>query len=208
VRIDRGGPLEAVVSGAFKVKGQTETEVKYAVKISAGDAVDEPEGILKRSVMSVRTSRRGGRSTFVKEGTEKTYRLQSVRGPGNVTITAESIDDEKDLEDGLIVTLRSGGLPPIVFILLGVLAVLVAIGLDARLVDAKSRVKTYLAAGAGVTLVFALHFPDEATPLSIVRPAVSAAVLALLIGGLGGWVLGTVARLLFGGAPKAKKARR
>jgi hypothetical protein len=47
----------------------------------------------------------------------------------------------------------------------------------------------------------------EATPHSLVRPAVGALVLGLLAGGGGGWVLSGLARLLFG-PPRPKKAAR
>jgi hypothetical protein len=207
IKVDRPGALELSVSGHFKQHGMSEAEANYAIKVASSGTTDEVDGTLKRSLVSLRTSRRGGRSTTVQERTENTHRLATVRGPGELTFTTDSIDD-KELEDGLTIAVRPGALNPLLFMILSALVVVVALGFDARLVDAKSKVKTYLTAGAAMTLVFAIHFPDEATPHSLVRPAIGAAVLGILIGGLGGWLLGAIGRLLFGPKSAPKKSRR
>ena len=67
--------------------------------------------------------------------------------------------------------------------------------------------KTYLAPAAGICLAFSQYLPREATPHSLVRPAVAGLVFALFTGGLGGWLLAAISRALFGQKPP-KKAKR
>ena len=126
-----------------------------------------------------------------------------MRGP-QVTLTADGIDDQ--LEGGLSVALRPGGLDPIVFIVLGALAILMALILDTRLVDLKGKQKSYLTAGMAIAFSFSNYYWNEATPSRLVKTAVSALLFALIVGGLGGWLAGGLARLLFGPKPPKKKA--
>jgi hypothetical protein len=205
------GPYALTVSGHFKQAGAADAEATYTIKAEAGGATDEVSDKLERKRVSVRVGRRGGTSTQLQEHTEQSHRLPTVRG-GEVKLTADGVDDQ--LEEGLAVALRSGGPNPLVFTAMAVLALLLALGLDAKLVDpstltgkSKSKgVRTYLTAAVGVALVFSLDYPAEATPHSVVRPAVGALALGLLAGGIGGWLLSTIARGLFG--PKVKKANK
>ena len=200
------GPYELVVSGGFKQAGVQEAEINYSVKAEGGGGTDEVSGTLKRSLMHLRTSRRGGTSTSVHEQTELRHRLPNVRG-GQVTLSTEGVDDQ--LADGLHVAVSKAGPNPLVFLIMGALALLLAIGFDVKLYDPKSKVKakTYLAPAAAICLVFSLYFQEEATPHSLVRPAVGGLVFALFTGGLGGWLLAVIARSLFG-AKAPKKAKR
>jgi hypothetical protein len=100
---------------------------------------------------------------------------------------------------------RPAALNPIIFLVLSGLALLLAIGFDARLGDKKSKTKTYLSAAVGFCLVFAIAFPAEATPHSLVRPAVGALVLSTALGALGGWLLGVTGRALFGVSTAKKR---
>lgn len=159
---------------------------------------------MSRSQARVRTSRRGGTSTMVIERTENQHRMPSVRGP-DVTFTTDGIDEQ--LAEGLILDVRPAGPNPILFIILGVLALLAALFLDAKLVDPKRKVKTYLTVGVAIPFVFALRFPDVATPHSLVKPGVEALIIGLAVGGLGGWVLGALAKIMFGAKPAKKPAR-
>ncbi len=197
--------LEVTVSGRFKTQGMQEAEANYSVTVAGGGNSDDVSGSLKRSLMRFRAGRRGGTSTALSEHTEQAHRLPSVRG-GELVISTDGLDEQ--LADGLTVSVRSGGPNPLIFIIASVVALLMAIFFDARLYDPKGKVKTYLTAGVALTLVFAINFPMEATPHSLVRPAVGAAVLAILIGGIGGWIVGSVARLLAGPKAAAKKSRR
>jgi hypothetical protein len=198
------GPYELVVSGGFKSPGMAEQEIGYSLKVEGGGNADDISGGLARKRVQVRVGRRGGTATSIHEQTESSHPLPTARG-GELTITAESVDAE--LADGLHVAVRAAGPNAILFIVLAALAVILAIGFDSRLVDAKGKEKAYLAAGAGTALAFSIAFPIErmeGTP--IVKAAVSAFVLALLIGGGGGWIFGVLGRLAAG--PKIKKAKR
>jgi hypothetical protein len=197
------GPLELSVLGRFKSAGG-EAEASYDLKVEGGGQSEQVSGLLKRSLMRVRTSRRGGTSTTVTEHTEQSHRLASVHGP-EITVSAENVDEQ--LEDGLIIHARPAGPEPLVFIILGAFAVLCAIGFDARLVEPRVKEKTYLTAASALALVFSIRFPIAATPHSLVRPAVDALFLAAVSGGLGGYLVAFVARAGFG--PKLpKKAGR
>jgi hypothetical protein len=197
------GPYELTVSGHFKQQGMSEAEANYSLKATSGSTSDEIYGALKRSLVTTRVSRRGGTSTSLKEETEQTHRLPHVLG-SDVTIATDSVDDQ--LEDGLTVSVRPAGIDPTMFWILGALACVLALVLDSRLTDVKGKLRGYLAVAAGTTFMFALFFPESATPHSLVRPAVGDIARGLLVGGLGGWFLGSAGRLLFG--PKIKKARR
>jgi hypothetical protein len=201
VKVRSNGPYEIAVGGQFKTAGG-EAEASYTIKASGGGS-DEVQGTIKRSLVRMRTSRRGGTSTQLQEHNENVHRLPHVSG-GELTLTVDGVDEQ--LDNGLVVDVRPAGLNPIFFWGLGALALLLALGLDARLTEGKGKLKSYLAVGVGICYVFSIAYPDEATPHSLVRPAVSSLLLALIIGGLGGWLGGIIARALFG--PKLKKARR
>jgi hypothetical protein len=200
------GPYELTVSGGFKQPGVQEAEINYSVKAEGGGGSDEAPGTLKRSLMHLRASRRGGTTTTLHEQTELTHPLPHVRG-NEVTLSTDSVDEQ--LAEGLHVAVRKAGPNPLLFLILGALAVLLAIGFDTRLYDprSKTKVKTYLAPAAGICLAFSLNFPIEATPHSLVRPAVGGLVFALFTGGLGGWLLSVLARGAFG-IKAPKKAKR
>jgi hypothetical protein len=203
LHVDGNGPFEAEVSGRFKQAGSAEAEASYIIKVEGGGASDEISGSLKRSMVRLRTSRRGGTSAQLQEHLEVKSRVPHAVGP-DLTFTADGVDE--GLDGGLTVTMRRAGLSPSVFVVLALVALGLALSLDARLTDLKGKAKTYLTAALGVCLVFAYQFPEEATAHSAVRPAVGALFLGVLTGGLGGWLLGTLARLFFG--PKIKKAKR
>jgi hypothetical protein len=201
LHVDGDGPWELSVGGSFKQAGG-EAEVGYTIKASGGGNSDEISGSINRKLLHFR-SRKGGSSTSLQEQTESVHRLPTVRG-GEISFTVDGVDDQ--LADGLHVEVRPSGPNPILFIVLGAVALLLALGLDARLTDAKGKVKSYLAVGVGICFVFAIFFPGEATPHSLVRPAVGELARALGLGGIGGWVLGALGRVMFG--PKIKKAKR
>ncbi len=193
------GPYELMVSGHFKEAGRQDAEASYTIKATDnGGGSDEVSGEIARKLVTIRS--RKGSSSSVQDLNEQKHRLGHVRGP-QVTLTADGIDEQ--LEGGLSVALRPGGLDPIVFIVLGGLAILMAIVLDTRLVDVKGKQKAYLTASTAIAFAFSLYYWQEATPSRLVKTAVSALLFALLVGGLGGWVVGGVARALFG--PKIPK---
>lgn len=203
LKVDGAGPYEAMVSARFKQQGPGDAEASYRIEVEGGGGHDEMAGTLNRSLMRFRAGRRGGTSTALAEHTAETHRLANVRG-GELTFTIDGIDEQ--LDGAVTIDVRKAAPSPLLFLVLGALACLVALGFDARLVDSRGKVKSYLTSACALCVVFALRFPDEATPHSLVRPAVSAVVFAGLTGGLGGWLLGAIARLMFG--PKLGKTRR
>ncbi len=139
------------------------------------------------------------------ERNEEVHRLPLVTGP-DVTLTTDGVDDQ--LDGVLQVQFRVGSLPVEWFWGLGALAFLLGLVLDTILTDGKTRTRAYFAAAMGISLVFAVRFPQEATPHSLVRAAVSELLLSLAVGGLGGWLLSGFTRLLFGPKlPKKTKKR-
>lgn len=198
------GPYELLVSGHFKEAGRNDAEASYTIKASDnGGGSDEVSGAIARKLVTIRS--RKGSSSSVQEQTEEKHRLGHVRGP-QVTLTADGVDDQ--LDGGLTASLRAGGLDPVLFIVLGALAILIAIVLDTRLVDQKGKQKSYLTAATAIAYAFALYYWHEATPSRLVKTAVSGLLFALLVGGLGGWLVGGIARGLFGPKPAKKPARR
>jgi hypothetical protein len=200
LKVAGDGPYEIAVGGAFKQAGG-EAEVSYTIKVT-GNGSDEVSGSIKRSTQRVRTSRRGGTTTTVVEHSENVHRLGDVRG-SDLSFSAEGVDDQ--LADGLTVDVRPAGPNPLLFIILGVLAILGSLVLDARLVDQKGKTKGYIAVAVALCFVFGLDFPTIATPHSLVRPAIDSLIKALALGALPGWLLGALARVWFG--PKIKKKK-
>jgi len=197
----KAGPYDLTVLGRFKEAGRSDADASYSIKaVDNGGGSDEISGDINRKLVTIR-SRKGGSSSSVQEHNEQSHRLPHVVGP-QVTLTADGVDEQ--LDGGLTVQLRKGSLNPIVFIVLGALALLMALVLDTRLVDLKGKQKSHLTAAVAIAYAFSLYYPQEATPHALVRPAVSAFIFALVVGGLGGWLLGGIARFLFG--PKVKKA--
>ena len=193
------GSYELLASGHFKEAGRSDAEASYALKISDnGGGSDEVSGMIARKLITIRS--RKGSSSSVQEQNEEKHRLAHVRGP-QVTITADGVDEQ--LDGGLTVALRAGGLDPIIFIVLGALAILMALVLDTRLVDLKGKQKSYLTAATAIAFSFSMYYWREATPSRLVKTAVSALLFALVVGGVGGWIVGGLARFLFG--PKAPK---
>jgi hypothetical protein len=196
----RSGPYDVTVSGHLKEGSRSEAEVDYTIKgtDNNGDS-DEVGGAINRKLVTIRS--RKGSSSSMQEHSEATYRLPHLRG-SQIVLTADANFDQ--LEGALKVDLRKGSLSPLVFIVLGALALVMALVLDTRLVEPKGKQKSYLTASIAIAYLFAVHYPDEATPHALVRPAVSSFILALVLGGGGGMLVGGIARVLFG--PKLKKA--
>ncbi|HEX8953285.1 MAG TPA: hypothetical protein VF945_15630, partial [Polyangia bacterium] len=112
------GPYELMVSGHFKEAGRSDAEASYAIKATDnGGGSDDVSGEIARKLVTIRS--RKGSSSSVQDLNEAKHRLGHVRGP-QVTLTADGVDEQ--LEGGLAVQLRPGGLDPVVFIVLGALA--------------------------------------------------------------------------------------
>jgi hypothetical protein len=195
------GPYDVIVSGRFKQAGASDVEASYTLRLE-GQGSAQVSGAIKRALHRYRTSRRGGSSTSIEEHTEAIHRVDGVRG-ARVTVSTDGIDDQ--LDGGLQVGLRPAGPRPEIFWTLCAIALLIGLILDARLVvelreeDRKvrgpKREQSYLTVATAMLLVFAVNFPTEATPHSLVRAAIGAFFLALLAGGAGGWLLAAFVRL-------------
>jgi hypothetical protein len=193
------GPYQLDVAGHFKEAGRQDAEASYTIKATDnGGGSDEISGTIERKLVTIRS--RKGSSSSVQERDEQKHRLAHVTGP-QVTLTADGVDEQ--LETGIHVVLRPGGLDPIIFIVLGALAIAMALVLDARLVDIKGKQKSYLTAATAIAFAFSIYYWREATPARLVKTAVSALLFALIVGGIGGWAAGGIARALFG--PRAPK---
>jgi hypothetical protein len=192
-KLDAPGTFEVMVSGHFKQAGLAEAEASYTIEARTGLDAETFSGTLKRSLVRVRAGRRGGVSTSLAERTENVHRLTTVRGP-QITFSTPGLDDQLAPE-GLVIAVRKAGPNPIVFWVLSALALALALFFDGILTEPRSKERTYLAMAAGLALVFGIAFPDDATPHSLVRPAIGAFVLALLTGAIGGWLLSAVIRL-------------
>lgn len=194
------GPYELIVSGRFKQAGADAT-AGYVLKVE-GTGQEEVSGDIKRSTHSYRAGRRGGTMRSVEEHTEVVHRLDAVRG-GSITISTDNVDDV--LDEGLGVSLRNAGPKPQFFWAIMALAVLIALVLDTKLgaqvrdEDSKTRdgkrPQSYLTIVTGMLLVFSINFPMTATPSSLVRAAIGAFVLCLLLGASSGWLVSAFARL-------------
>jgi hypothetical protein len=203
----RSGPYDVTASGHFKDVGRSDAEVSYTLKVSDnGGGSDEVAGSIVRKQVTIRS--RKGSSSSVQEHNEETSPLPHVRG---AQVKIEGDVTFEQLENGLKVDLRPGAIiPKPVLLVLWIVAMLLAVVLDTRLIEPKppgktkvKQAKSHLTACLAIALVFALSYPLEATPHRLVKPAISSLLLALL-GGLAGWVIGGLARVLFG--PKAPKA--
>ena len=195
------GPYELMVSGHFKEAGRSDAEASYSIKaVDNGGGSDEVSGEIARKLVTIRS--RKGSSSSVTEHDEDKHRLGHVIGP-QVTVTADGVDET--LDGGMHVALRPGGFDPLVFIILGALAIAIALVLDTRLVDLKGKQKAYLIAAIAIAFSFSMYYFREATPTRLVKTAVSALFFALVVGGIGGWLAGGIARVLFG--PKLPKKK-
>jgi hypothetical protein len=198
----QAGPYELLVSGHFKEAGRSDASASYTIKaVDNGGGTDEVSGAIERKLVTIRS--RKGTSSSVTEHDESKHRLGHVRGP-QVTLTADGVDEQ--LQGGLTVALRKAGLEPILFIILGALAIAMALVLDTRLVDQKGKQKSYLTAATAIAFAFSLYYAREATPHLLVKTAVSAFIFALVVGGLGGWFVGGIARFFFRPKPPKKAA--
>jgi hypothetical protein len=202
VETGKAGPYELTVAGKLKPSGNQEAEATYDIKaVDKSGASDEVNGAIKRHLVTIR--RRGGSTSSMQEQNESVHRLSHVRGP-EVTLTVDGIGDE--LDGGLTVALRQAGLDPVIFLILGIAALLMALVLDVRLVDVKGKLKGYLFPSVAIAFAFGRYYPENATPHELVKPAVSGLLFALFVGGLGGWIIGAFFKLIF--TPKVKKAAR
>jgi hypothetical protein len=194
------GPFEISVGGSLKGSGEVEATY-HLVVAGEGSTGDDVSGSLKRTLVHQRVGRRGGTSVQRQERTENLHRLDQTRG-SQIKVTVDAPDEQ--LEDGLTVSVYQAGFDGRLVLALAALCVLVGLLLDYWL--ASPKVKTYMAMGTAVLLVFAYYYPTEATPRFLVPPAVGGLFFGLLAG-MGAELVAIIAKS-FKPQPKVKKATR
>ena len=204
LRTELSPPYELSVTGGFKDRGASDKEIDYELAVRGGGE-QTVRGALERKLFRTRASRRGGVATSVSEHNEQVHRLDKVAGP-ELAISTPELDG--NLADGLYLAIRPAPPDPRMFLVLGVAALLLALYLDARVYDPRSRTRSYLLPASATSVVFMIAYPNEATPHAAVRPAVSALILSLAIGAIGGGAVAFLARAMFGPrAPASNKGR-
>lgn len=200
VELPAAGNYRVVVSGHFKQEGAQDVSASYSLALNGQGGKRDLSGNLLRSIVQNRTSRRGGTSASLQEHNEVVHRLQGLPA-GTVQISTDGIDEQ--LAQGLTVTVFRAGPNPIFSWVLLALAVVLAVYFDSKIVGNRGKEKLHLAVAVGVTAVFAISYPGDATPHFLVKPAVGNLVLGLVVGGGIGWTLGFLGRGLFG--PRSAK---
>ncbi|MCS6914281.1 MAG: hypothetical protein RMK29_13630 [Myxococcales bacterium] len=205
------GPFDMTVSGKIMGGGAQQVEATYEVVVTApGGASATVEGSLEYSVHQTRSRR--GTTHWTEKHDRNEHRLPSSLRSNELTLSTERIDTL--LQDGLHILIHPrdpllpffmptfGGVATPV---LGLLVVLIMIFLETRIGDAEN--KPYLVMASLTTLVFSWRFSLRATPTNLVAPAVEALFVSLILGGMGGSLIGWIARRL-SGRSKLKPARR
>lgn len=183
------GPFDLTVSGTIKPGGGQDTQVSYTLKVAAeGGSSEEIYGDFSHRVNQARVRR--GTTNWSEQHNQNEHRLPSSLRGKDLTVTADSVDEL--VESGIHVTVHPQSYDPIWFFLAGVLVVLGMMFVEARIGDSKT--KTHLIMASASTLVFSYWFHKNATPSNLVPPALDAAILAALVGGIGGTLVGAVVR--------------
>lgn len=185
----RRGPFDVVVSGSLKSEAGPNSSAVYDVQITGdGGIAGSVSG--EFAVQTVQMRVRRGAAVWTEQSNQKEHRLPSnVRGE-TLTVSVEQLDDL--LADGLHVTVHARSMDPKWFFLIGILVVLAMIYVETQIGDSKT--KTHLIMASATSLVFAFHFHEHATTARLVRPALDSLILAALTGGIGGTLVGAVAR--------------
>ena len=174
------GPFNLTVTGKLKSSGNQVAEAGYEITATGSEGgSDTVEGSLEYQVHQTRS--RKGSSQWSESNDEISHRLSSqVRGK-EVTVTVDHVDDL--FENGLHVSLGPRSIDPWIFWGIGIAVVMLMMWMEATVGDAKD--KTHLVMTSLGTLAFAMRFYQKATAHNLVRPAVDALFVALLVGGLG-----------------------
>lgn len=196
------GPFLMAVRGNIKPTGQ-ETLVNFEVGVKAGAVEEKVEGKLEASVHQTQ-GRRGSRSQWSEVHNQVEFALPDNLVGGELEVSVDSVDN--NLVDGLIVRFYPRPVSPNVYWALGILVVLMMMLVESRVGDAQ--VKTHLTMAAASTLVFAARFYHQAVPGRLVSPAIEAAFVAVIVGGIGGTALGWIVRKVSGRDAVRKKGER
>jgi hypothetical protein len=183
------GPFDITVSGTLKQSGGQDTTVGYTLNLTSdAGASQELNGEFSQKVNQMRARR--GTMHWSEQHNQEEHRLPgSFRGK-ELTVTTDTVDEL--LESGIHVTVHPQSYDPKWFFLAGILVVLFMMFVETRIGDQK--VKPHLIMASASTLVFSYWFHKNATPSRLVAPALDAVLLAAIVGGIGGTLIGAVVR--------------
>lgn len=187
------GPFDVTASGTLRPDVGQEKRVDYAFKVT-GDGGQETELSGEFSVSTHQARVRRGSNVWSEQHNQVEHRIpSSVRGR-EISVSTEQVDEL--LQSGLHVSLHPQSLDPQWFLLGGILVVLAMFFVESKVGDSKT--KTHLIMASASTLVFSWWFQKNATASRLVSPALDAALLAAVTGGIGGTLVGAVVRRISG----------
>ncbi|HMU37508.1 MAG TPA: hypothetical protein PKE31_00710 [Pseudomonadota bacterium] len=182
------GPFDLTVSGTLKPEISMNGSAVFDLQVAMDGATESVNGEFATKTNQMRVRR--GTAMWTEQTNQVEHRLpRSFRGH-SLTVSVEQIDDA--IDGGLHVTVHPQSYDPKWFFLLGVLVVLGMIYVETQIGDSKT--KTHLTMASASTMVFAFHFHEHASAARMVRPAFDSLILAALVGGIGGTLIGAVAR--------------
>lgn len=201
------GPFDVTVSGTLKQSGGQDTTVSYTLNLTTDTGVSqELSGEFSQKMNQMRARR--GTMNWSEQHNQEEHRLPSSFRGKEITVTSDSVDEL--LESGIHVTVHPQSYDPKWFFLAGILVLLGMMFVETRIGDQKT--KPHLIMASASTLVFSYWFHKNATPSRLVAPTLDAALLAAIVGGIGGTLVGAVVRRASGrdrikpSEPEDKKA--
>lgn len=201
------GPFDITVSGTLKQSGGQDTTVSYTLNLTTDSGVSqEISGEFSQKTNQMRA--RKGTTHWSEQHNQEEFRLPSSFLGKEITVTSDSVDEL--LESGIHVTVHPRSYDPKWAFLAGILVLLFMMFVETRIGDQK--VKPHLIMASASTLVFSYWFHKNATPSRLVAPTLDAALLAAIVGGIGGTLVGAVVRRASGrdrikpSEPEEKKA--
>lgn len=183
------GPFDVTVSGTMKPGGAQDTVVSYTLNVAGeGGVTEELNGDFSHRVNQMRVRR--GTSSWSEQHNQNEHRLSRKLRGKELSVSTESVDEL--MESGIHVTVHPQSYDPNWFFLAGLLVLLGMMFTETRIGDQK--IKPHLIMASASTLIFSYWFHKNATPSRLVAPALDAVMLAAIVGGIGGTLVGAVVR--------------
>ena len=183
------GPFDVTVSGTIKPGGGQDTMVSYTLNVTGdGGVSEELNGDFSHRVNQMRVRR--GTTNWSEQHNQNEHRLNSRLRGKELTFSTESVDEL--MESGIHVTVHPQSYDPSWFFLAGIVVLLGMMFVETRIGDQK--IKPHLIMASASTLVFSYWFHKNATPSRLVAPTLDAVMLAAVVGGIGGTLVGAVVR--------------
>jgi hypothetical protein len=189
-----GGGKAVYVSGKLRGGGG---DVNATFKIAGNweGGSHTVEGSLSRVIVTGRVGRRGvthGSAEFNER------RLYLGRTTGPVTLRMEQKDEA--IDKNVSVELLRAPVPPMIIMILSIVVFGAALGLD-RVLDPKGR--TSLGVAAAISLTFSIYYGfEQVSRHNLVKPAIGSIFFAIIVGGIGGWIVAWVVKKM---TPEKKK---